>query len=87
MLDLSLISKKIPGSLSYEQAATVPLAFSTAAVGLYAPFAPRGGAGLAPPWEGGGRGKYAGKPALVIGGASSVGQFGVYVLLGERDKL
>ncbi|KAI0033277.1 GroES-like protein [Vararia minispora EC-137] len=71
---------KIPENLTYEQAATVPLGFSTAAVGLYAPFAPRGGAGLTPPWEEGGRGKYAGKPALVIGGASSVGQFALQLL-------
>ena len=29
-------------------------------------------------WEEGGQQKYAGKPAFIIGGASSVGQYGLY---------
>ena len=32
------------------------------------------GAGLTPPWEENGLGKYAGTPLVVIGGSSSVGQ-------------
>ena len=35
-----------------------------------------GTAGLTPPWEAGGRGKYHGQPIIVFGGASSVGQYG-----------
>ncbi|KAI0030464.1 GroES-like protein [Vararia minispora EC-137] len=69
---------KIPAGMSYEQAATVPLGLATAAVGLYAPFVAFGercGGGLLAPWEAGGRGEYSGKPALVLGGSSSVGQY------------
>ncbi|VDB88209.1 unnamed protein product [Peniophora sp. CBMAI 1063] len=38
------------------------------------------GAGLTPPWAEGGRGKYAGKAALVISGSGSVGQFALQLL-------
>ncbi|VDC07629.1 unnamed protein product [Peniophora sp. CBMAI 1063] len=77
---------RIPAGMSYEQAATVPLAFATAAIGAYKPRSERllvhnkhdvGGAGLTPPWEAKGRGKYAGKPALIMSGSSSVGQFAI----------
>lgn len=37
----------------------------------------RGGIALTAPWEEGGLNKYAGQPAIVTGGASSVGQFGM----------
>ncbi|KAI0051049.1 NAD(P)-binding protein, partial [Auriscalpium vulgare] len=40
--------------------------------------AERGGpAGLIAPWDEGGRGKFAGQPAVVIGGSSSVGQYAI----------
>ncbi|KAI0040040.1 GroES-like protein, partial [Auriscalpium vulgare] len=72
---------KIPDSLSFDQAATIPLGLGTAALGLYGkrdPKAERGGpAGLIAPWDEGGRGKFAGKPAVVIGGSSSVGQYAI----------
>lgn len=69
------IAAKLPPKLTFEQGASFPLAMGTAACGLYnkrqeSP----GGAGLYPPWEQGGRGKYAGQPILIIGGSSSVGQ-------------
>ncbi|TFY66367.1 hypothetical protein EVG20_g4723 [Dentipellis fragilis] len=67
---------KIPSNLSFDEAATVPLGLATAAVGLYAPKAPMGGAALTPPWVEGGKDKYKDQPALVTGGSSSVGQFG-----------
>ncbi|KAF9232957.1 chaperonin 10-like protein [Melanogaster broomeanus] len=63
---------KIPPNLNFDQAATVPLAFDTAAVGLYSE---QLGAGLTPPWVQGGPGKYAGNPILVMGGSSSVGSY------------
>ena len=60
-----------------EQAASVPLALNTAALGMYSgPVAERSGAGLIPPWTEGGREKYKGQPCIVFGGATSVGQFG-----------
>ncbi|CCM04347.1 uncharacterized protein FIBRA_06519 [Fibroporia radiculosa] len=69
------LTAKIPDSLSFEEAASIPLGITTAAIGLYSKV---GGAGLFPPWEEGGRGLYRGKPIVVFGGASSVGQFGVW---------
>ncbi|VDB91638.1 unnamed protein product [Peniophora sp. CBMAI 1063] len=76
---------KIPDDISFESAATVPLTLATAAIGAYKERASTlrpnghdlGGAGLTPPWEAGGRGKYAGKVALVLGGSSSVGRFAI----------
>ncbi len=62
--------------MSLEEAVTLPLAFATAALGLYQELRPRGGVALTAPWEEGGYKKYAGQAAIVTGGASSVGQFG-----------
>lgn len=59
--------------MDIDHATTVPLGFDTAAVGLYSD---QLGAGLTPPWEEGGQGKYAGKPILIMGGSSSVGMYG-----------
>ena len=59
--------------MDFDHAATVPLGFDTAAVGLYSEEL---GAGLTAPWVEGGQGKYAGKPILIIGGAASVGMYG-----------
>ncbi|KZV71135.1 GroES-like protein [Peniophora sp. CONT] len=76
---------KVPSNLSYEQIATVPLTLATAAIGAYKPKTDvllptgnsAGGAGLTPPWEASGRGKYAGEVAVILGGSSSVGQFAI----------
>ncbi|KZP32288.1 GroES-like protein [Athelia psychrophila] len=64
---------KIPESVSVEQAATVPLGVMTAAIGLY--HTKDRGAGLTAPWAPGGKGKYGGKPFVVLGGATSVGAY------------
>ncbi|KZP13236.1 GroES-like protein [Athelia psychrophila] len=66
---------KLPPSISFDQAASVPVGVATAAIGLYqtADF----GAGLTAPWEQGGKGKYEGKPLLVLGGAGSVGSYAI----------
>ncbi|KAF8843795.1 GroES-like protein [Paxillus ammoniavirescens] len=63
---------KIPPNFDFDRAATVPLAFDTAAVGLYSE---QLGAGLTPSWVEGGQGKYSGKPILIMGGSSAVGSF------------
>ncbi|KIJ60387.1 hypothetical protein HYDPIDRAFT_170285 [Hydnomerulius pinastri MD-312] len=65
---------KIPNNLDFDHAATVPLAYDTAAVGLYSE---KLGAGLTPPWAQGGKGKYSGKPILIVGGSSSVGTYAI----------
>lgn len=66
---------KIPDSMTFDEASTIPLTLATAALGLYANRnEPDGGLGLTPPWEEEGRGKYAGEPILIAGGASGVGQ-------------
>ena len=67
---------QIPDSLSFDEAATIPLGLATAATGLFNESAKSSSVGLYPPWEDGGRGKYAGQPILILGGASSVGQYG-----------
>ncbi|KAJ3825189.1 GroES-like protein [Lentinula raphanica] len=62
---------KIPPNIDYAQAATIPLGFNTAAIGLL--HAQPEGAGLNPTFDlsvG-----YVGQPALVVGGSTSVGQY------------
>ncbi|KAG6330974.1 hypothetical protein ID866_8114 [Astraeus odoratus] len=71
-LTTAAFTARIPVNLTYDQAATVPLAFDTALVGLYSEVL---GAGLVPPWTPGGQAKYSGSPILVIGGSSSVGSY------------
>ncbi|KAI0825561.1 GroES-like protein [Irpex lacteus] len=71
---------KVPSNVSLEEAVTIPLAFATAALGLYQELRPRGGIALTAPWEEGGYKKYAGQAAIVTGGASSVGQFAIQLL-------
>ncbi|VDC02990.1 unnamed protein product [Peniophora sp. CBMAI 1063] len=71
---------KIPSKLSFDDAATIPLCLATAAAGLYGEIkegnaSPGGGIGLQAPWTGTGKGKYSGKPILIIGGSTSVGQY------------
>jgi|SRR5712671_1181342 len=67
---------QIPDNLTFDQASTVPLGITTAAVGLYQKRRERGGIGLVAPWADGGRGKYAGQAIYIPGGSSSVGQYG-----------
>ncbi|KAI0363946.1 GroES-like protein [Pilatotrama ljubarskyi] len=66
---------KYPSRMSFEEAATVPSGLVTAAFGLYNEGHADSSAGLTPPWEEGGRGKYAGKPIFILGGATSIGQY------------
>ncbi|GLB40724.1 putative alcohol dehydrogenase GroES-like domain [Lyophyllum shimeji] len=69
------ITAKIPAELSYDQAATIPVGIAAAVGGLYLP-KPHG-ANLTPPLDPSTQGKYAGKPIVVLGGATSVGQFAI----------
>ncbi|PPQ66677.1 hypothetical protein CVT24_008830 [Panaeolus cyanescens] len=72
---ISLAVAKIPDGLQYEEAASVPLALSTAYGGLYHPN-PLGLA-LAPPTSPEALGKYKGEPFVVLGGSSAVGQMAI----------
>ncbi|KAI0789975.1 GroES-like protein [Abortiporus biennis] len=71
---------KIPSNITFDQAATLPVGLTTAAVGLYQDRIQLGGAGLLAPWLDGGRGKYAkyaNQPILIIGAAASIVQSAV----------
>ncbi|KAJ3728307.1 GroES-like protein [Lentinula raphanica] len=66
---------KMPSNIDYAQAATIPLGFNTAAIGLLR--AQPEGAGLNPTFDP--DVSYAGEPALVVGGSTSVGQYVIQV--------
>ncbi|KAJ7083486.1 chaperonin 10-like protein [Mycena epipterygia] len=82
LVDESLTAR-IPGSMSCLEAASIPLALATAALGLGQKFpavvSRRGGAGLKPFWEAGAEGYYSGKPIVILGGASAVGQYTIQI--------
>ena len=63
-------------NVSFDAASSIPIALPTAALVLYNEDPATQSVRLTPPWVEGGRGKYAGKSALVLGGSSSVGQYG-----------
>ncbi|KAI9573299.1 chaperonin 10-like protein [Boletus coccyginus] len=68
------IVPKLPANITFDQAASLPLGVSTTVIPLYSPSP--AGVGLKAPWDGG-RGHYAEQPALVLGGAGSVGQYAI----------
>lgn len=72
---LSNALSQIPPNLTFDQASSVSVTLLTAVLGLYNT-KENGGLGFDAPWKKGGRGKYAAEPILIIGGASSVGQYG-----------
>ncbi|KAI9061183.1 GroES-like protein [Trametes sanguinea] len=64
------LAVKVPESFTFDQIVTIPAAFFTVAVGFYhVSDGPR----FTPPWVEGGKGKYAGAPIVILGGASAVG--------------
>ncbi|KAJ3523451.1 hypothetical protein NMY22_g11437 [Coprinellus aureogranulatus] len=64
---------KIPPNLTYDDAATIPVAITAPYVGLYnmSPY----GLGFDTPVRSENRGKYHGVPILILGGSSAVGRF------------
>ncbi|KAI0715804.1 GroES-like protein [Cerioporus squamosus] len=72
------ITAKIPENISFDQAASVPLGLATVLILNFNhnPKSKSETANFTAPWEEGGTTKYAGKPAFILGGASSVGQYG-----------
>ncbi|KAG6859000.1 hypothetical protein C0991_001517, partial [Blastosporella zonata] len=72
-LTYAVTTAKIPPHISFDEAATIPVAAAAAVAGYYLP-RPHSG-GFTPPFDPSARGKYAGKPLVILGGATSVGQF------------
>ncbi|KAG6810233.1 hypothetical protein H0H92_012799 [Tricholoma furcatifolium] len=75
IISTPLNTAKIPSSISFDQAASVPETAATAAIGLYVP-KPHG-AGLVPPFEASTQGKDSGRPIFIVGGTTSVGQYAI----------
>ena len=73
---LSRTSTKIPDNISFDQAASIPLGLATVFTGIWNHDPKAKSVGFPAPWEEGGLTKFAGKPAFIIGGSSSVGQYG-----------
>ncbi len=70
---------QIPENISFDQAASVPLGLATVLVPNFNHNPQGKTASFTAPWEEGGKSKYAGKPAFILGGASSVGQYGAFI--------
>ncbi|KAH7904144.1 chaperonin 10-like protein [Hygrophoropsis aurantiaca] len=66
------VASKIPPNISFDEAAALSVGIATAVIPLYSQSPV--GIGYQAPWDGG-RGKYSGQPIVVLGGASSVGQY------------
>ncbi|KAJ3510388.1 hypothetical protein NLJ89_g4708 [Agrocybe chaxingu] len=68
---------KIPAHLSFDDVATIPVCMTAAFLGYFND-KPHGAAWTAP-LDASARNKYAGKPLVVIGGGTTVGQFAIQV--------
>ncbi len=66
----------MPATLGFEEAATVLTALAGAVLPLCNQDDGASSVRLTPPWLEDGRQKYAGKPTLILGGATAVGQYG-----------
>ncbi|KAG2147618.1 chaperonin 10-like protein [Suillus clintonianus] len=71
-LTIAIFTAKIPSSVSFDDAATVPLGLDTALVGLYGK---ENGAGITPPWTKSAGDHESKKPIVILGGSSSVGSY------------
>ncbi|KAI0648660.1 GroES-like protein [Trametes meyenii] len=68
------LTVKLPSNISLDEAGGLAAGANCAALGLYNKHPDATGFKLVAPWEEGGRGAYAGKPIVILGGASTVGQ-------------
>ena len=75
---------KIPGSITFNDASVLPLAFDTAAVGLFSPTEGTKGLGLPPPSL---NPKPSGKTVVVWGGSSSVGALAIQLAVASGSKV
>jgi len=71
------IAGKIPDNITFDQAASLPTALSTAALALYGPKWANGGAALCAPWDEGKRNFYSRQPIVIFGGSSAVGSYAI----------
>ncbi|KAI0351749.1 GroES-like protein [Trametes cingulata] len=71
------LTGRIPTNISFDQAATLASGVSTIMRGVYNHHPQARSLNYTAPWEEGGKTKYAGKPALILGGSSSVGQYAI----------
>ncbi|KAL0953197.1 hypothetical protein HGRIS_004452 [Hohenbuehelia grisea] len=72
---------KIPSSMGFLEASSIPLTLATAALGLSMPYSATaiGGLGLKGFWEDDAQGFYKGQSILILGGSSSIGQFAIQI--------
>ncbi|KAI0787324.1 GroES-like protein [Fomes fomentarius] len=76
----SAITAKIPDNISFDQAASIPLGLATVYLALYNHDPSTDKSLRFPPfWEESGKSAFAGKPAFIIGGSSSVGQYAIQI--------
>nr|VWO94976.1 Alcohol dehydrogenase 1 [Ganoderma boninense] len=68
---------KVPENLTLDQAASIPLALATVTTGIWVHTPNALSVSIPAPWEAGGETQNAGKPILVFGGTSTVGQFAI----------
>ncbi|KAH9940504.1 GroES-like protein [Epithele typhae] len=71
------ITAKIPDGFSFDQVASIPLGLATVITGMWGHDPQAASVSLPAPWEEGGLTQCAGKPAFIIGGSSSVGQYAI----------
>ena len=69
----------MPSNFSYDDVATLPVSLSAAYAGLYGSNAR--GAGFDAPVSASAIGKYVNTPLVVLGGPSSVGRYGLSILV------
>lgn len=72
----SRVTFQIPLNISADEAASITSGAGTAIDALYGDRRGSGAKQLTAPWEEGGADLYKGKPILILGGSSSVGQYG-----------
>ncbi|KAI0369738.1 GroES-like protein [Pilatotrama ljubarskyi] len=80
----------VPDEMNLEQAATIPLAFTSVFIGLYnqSPAPENISLRLKPFWEPEGKTAYAGTPAFIVAGASSLGQYAIQLAkLAGHDQI
>ncbi|TFK82276.1 GroES-like protein [Polyporus arcularius HHB13444] len=73
------LAAKIPDNISFDQASSVPVALVAVILPNFNHNLAAKTANFTAPWEEGGQTKYAGKPAFIVGGSSSVGQYAIQV--------
>ena len=71
---------QIPENITFDKAASVPTCLATVATGIWAHGPGASSIDLPAPWEEGGLTQFKGKAALIIGGSSSLGQYGTRTL-------